>query len=128
MDNNLEQLKEAAVGTETIPNKRTFSPEEKDAMRLAHTDKMILMDAHQEELDAFKKDKGALIKNLAADAKKERKLLKDGFEYQNRECFLIPNHESGKMEYVDAETQEVLFERKLTPDEKQLRIGDMKVA
>lgn len=120
--------KEIAAGTETIPNKRFFTPEEKEQMRIEHTDKLIELDAHEQEIKDLKDSKSPVIKELKTTTKKTRNLLRAGFEYQNRECYLVPNHESGKMEYIDTETSELLFERKLLPAEKQLRITDRKLA
>ena len=122
------ELPPNAVGIETLPFKYQFTPEEREKMRLDHTDKMIECDFQKNELKKVKEEFGRKIKKSDTETFEIRKKLSLGFEFQNRPCYLMPDQELGKMQYVCIDSGEILFERKLTPDERQLNILQKKLA
>lgn len=124
MDTN--QAAEQAHKTETIDHKRFFSEEEIAAMEKEHTNKCVKIDTIEEKIALVKAENAPVLKQLKTDTKSCRKNLKRGFTYEEHECFLVPNFETGMMEFVDQQTGEILQERKLFPDEKQLRLIPIK--
>lgn len=111
-----------AETTEVIKHRRQLSPEEKEQLRKDHTDEMIELDGHLEEIKAVKDEKAPRLKELRGSTKKLRSDIRKGYVEEDRECYLVPDHTAGMMQYIDTETNEVLMERKLMPHEKQLRI------
>lgn len=99
-----------------------FTEDEMNAMRktladttieqaIADDEFAIIRAAHNGE----KKERKAKMKTLLADIRNERAL-------RQVMCDLIPNFETGMMEFYSIETGAKVHERRLKPEEKQLRL------
>lgn len=119
---NTEQAQNTATTKQFIEHKMKFTDDELIAMKEKHTTDCIEIDSLEEKIKAVKDEVGPRIKELKEVSKSTRKNIRRGFEYQDRECFLCPNFTTGMMEFVDCETGEILQERKLFPDERQLKL------
>ena len=117
-----------SVGKETIPYRKQFTAEEIEKMQGDHLRALIAADRLAAELKAIKEVKQAEINELIAGANETRIQVNAGHIILIVEAFLIPNHETGMMEYMNSETDEVIFSRRLTPDEKQIRMNSLRVA
>lgn len=113
---------EYSTPKEKVTAKRYFTEEELNVMVRENTDKLIELDTIEEEIEALKKKHAATQKKLKVESKSLRKLVRAGFVEELRECYLTPNFQSGNMEYTCVQTGELLLERRLRPEEKQLRL------
>lgn len=118
----MKELNQEAVAVETIPHKYKFSDDEIQDMRKEHTDVIIEEEIILDEIKAFREERKLPLKNLKEQSKKLRKHIKNGYEIRDVECSLVPNFETGMMQYISNDTQEIIIERKLQPNEKQYRI------
>lgn len=119
---DITQAHEIANGKESIQHKVVFHPDEIAQMEKDHTQDLIELDTIEEKIAAVKLEHADRIKELKQQTKSARKNIRRGFQYEERECYLCPNYQAGMMEYVDVQTGEILMERKLRPDEKQLKL------
>lgn len=116
-----------SVGKETIPHRKVFSPEEIEKMQGEHTRKLLDADKKCAELKALKAVKQGEIKDIYESALVLRNEIAAGSKAINVECYLVPDFDKGMMNYVDADKDEVVFSRRLTPDERQLRENKLRV-
>ena len=105
---------------EAVRVKRFFSQEELDEKRKTQTNRSIELDDIEDEIKALKQQYAIKIKDIKSMCKGIRGEIKLGYENIERMCYCIPNYTTGMMEYTDCETDAVLMERKLLPEEKQL--------
>lgn len=117
-------LPPGAVGHETIPHKYQFTDNELREKQISVIKNLNKIDSIDKEIKEFVDPKKHDIKMLGLQTASIRNELNMGFEMQERDCFLVPNHESGKMQYIDVETNEVLWERPLMSNERQLSISN----
>lgn len=109
-----------AAGDEIIQHKYQHTADEKQFMTeevLRDTNKAEDIEAELKEYVKEKKDEIAVLR---MNAKKNRTFLRNGFELRDRDCWIIPDAENGQMNYVDKETDEVLWTRRMIPEEKKL--------
>lgn len=124
----MDQIKDDYAPKERVTAKRYFEPEELDVMIRENTQKQIELDVIQEEIDKLKEKHAETQKRLKLESSALRKLIRDGFTEEQRDCYLMPNYTSGNMEYTDVKTGELLFERRLRPEERQLRFQTPKAS
>ncbi len=116
-----EELKLAAVGTETMNVVHRFAPKELDERRKMVTDlsvELMYADEGWEELKAQHNQKVKPIKDALSNTIKE---VGRGFEEKQELVYLIPDQESGMMSYVTADGV-VAHVRPLLPAERQMSI------
>ena len=116
-----EQYVAIAVGFETIPYRKQISEEEIQKMQHDHTVKLLDSDKKETELKAINDEKRGVIKTLREEAKVLRNLIATKAVTMDVEAALVPDHDTGFMNYVNMENDEIVYSRRLTPDEKQLR-------
>lgn len=105
---------------EAVRVKRFFSQEELDEKRKIQTNRSIEVDDLEDEIKSLKQQYTAKIKEIKSMCKGIRSEVKLGYEHIERMCYCVPNYTTGMMEFTDCETDAVLMERKLLPEEKQL--------
>jgi hypothetical protein len=120
MDN--QQQKDLAVGTEAIDYRYDFTKEEIESIRAEHTDKMIEQEIIEDEIKAFRDERAPKIKTLKASGREMRKKIRTGYETRNEQCHLVPDFENSVMQYFSIATGDLVFSRKLRPNEKNLTI------
>lgn len=113
---------ENANGKEVISHKVNFSDDEIAKMKTEHTEQCIEMDTIEETILAVKMLHAERMKELKQLSKSTRKKVKQGFHYIQKECYLVPNFTTGMMQYCEVETGDVIMERKLYPDERQMKL------
>lgn len=117
-----KKLPAGAVGTEKKTIRQFLEPEVLNDMRTGFVAQSQSIADLEEE---FKKEK-AKYKKAIDDKKLEfalnRKILVQGYEDKEMDCALVPDFTAKKMEYVDVDSGEVVYSRKLRPDERQLTL------
>lgn len=119
---NLKEIKEVALGTETRNIRKHFSPDELVGLKEEFFDTDLKLNDKQEELDSIKDTFKEAMKPLKESTAVLRKKIRNRFVDIDYEVYAVANQESGNMEYYSVQDGELMDERKLRPDEKQLRL------
>lgn len=114
-------LEDNSSGSEQMMVKRYFTDEELEQMRVEMTDNSILRYDKQEELKDLTSGLRREIKNYSTLIAEKLKLLKDKYEEQREEVFLLDDQIGGMMYYYAADGT-LVSSRKLLPKERQMRI------
>jgi len=78
--------------------------------------------AKENEIAKLKELLKPRMKELLENAEIRIKTIKDGYIFESVECELVPDFKSGNMNFIDVKTGEIVFNRTLLPNERQLTI------
>lgn len=119
---NLKEIKEVAHATEIRNIRKHFTPDELIGLKEDFFDTDSKLNDKQEELDTVKETFKEAMNPLKEKTKDLRKKIRNRFVDVDHDVFAVANQETGNMEYYSVQNGDLLDERKLRPDEKQLRL------
>ena len=116
---NPSTLKDVAVGFEETDIRHEYSQQELDTIRELFTDESLRRADKEEKFAEIRRAHKAemtliidSIKTLAID-------IRNRYKDTKARCGLVPNFETGMMQYYDENTGELVHTRRLRPDERQ---------
>ncbi|MHB8335809.1 MAG: hypothetical protein ACYDEE_00130 [Ignavibacteriaceae bacterium] len=115
-------IKEIAIAKEERQIRTNFTEEELIEMKDRLFQAVLLRAAKQEAFIESKKEMSEELKDLITQENNLVEEISLGFREESKICFLVDNQESGNMEYY-TEDGELVFTRKLRPDEKQTSLS-----
>lgn len=118
-ETNLRPLPDGAIGQEAVEVTTKFNDEELAAKREDHADLSMQIEDAEEEFKRIKEEHMGSLKILKAKNKTVLHEIRTGRNIRVVNCFKIPNHDAGLMEYVDVDSGEVVDSRRLMPRERQ---------
>lgn len=118
----LSQIKNLATGTENRTIRHQYTEEELVELKHNFFDNDSKLNDKQEELDAIKEQFKFEMKPMKESASDLRKKIRNRFIDRDVHVYAVANQESGRMEYYDTITGEMVEERKLQPSERQIRL------
>lgn len=119
---NKTELQQSATGTESRSIRRFFTEDEIIAFQEKFTTNEILKAETEDELKEIKDEFNLRIKSFKSTSKYLLTNVKNKFVDETREVYLLPNHETGEMEFYDTMTGALVDTRRLRPDEKQSQL------
>ena len=96
-----------------------------DEVAVAANDLAKLLDDYQaleSALASVKADFKAKLEKCDADVRIKARLVRDKYEYRNQECDVEYNHTTLTIKVTRKDTKEVIEERKMTSEEKQMTL------
>lgn len=118
---NIKQIKALSEGLETRTIQENLTEEQKSTMQEVLAENIIQVAVHKDEFDIVKESYNNKIKPLKSRITEITKHLRLGHIERVVECYKMPNHETGMMEYYDEDGQ-LVDERRLFQSERQLRL------
>ena len=113
-----------AISKESLPVKREIDEDELIGIKAEHFDKAMALTMKEEEkkrfVDVINADIKALKKSLQVLTARARR----GYEEELTELYLVPDHDTNRMLYVD-NNRVVQMTRRLRPDEKNATIYEV---
>lgn len=119
---NIQHILDMAVGREVRQVRHDFSEDEMNVLREQFAEVAMHRADEEEAFLLVKKEWKVKLDEVKEEERLKRKLVRDRFFDQERDVALLPNHESGMMEIYDAKSGEMVEERKLRPNERQMNI------
>ena len=107
-----------AVEKTEMPVKVFFSEDEIEKKKAQHFEDSVKLDFAEQEKKEYIREKNQEIKKLKISAAKAMAEVKKGYREESQEVYLVPDFDSGIMEYI-TKSQEVVASRRLRPDEMQ---------
>jgi hypothetical protein len=120
MDN--ERLKNLSVGQEQMPVRTPVGTQERREIDNRFTELAIKIAGFQDKLDLARFEFKTAAKPLQEEMTEILNILRAGYKESKKMCFLVPDYEAGEMQYMDPDTGEVVFTRRLRPEERQMSI------
>lgn len=117
-------LEANCVRQEVFPVKKIFTEEEVNEMRRNYTQNAVEMNKQLEELERKKTEIKAKYKPLLEENKYLLSNIRTGFQEHDQQVYLFDFQEDGQMGYYDG-NGELVYSRKLMPNEKQLNVISM---
>ena len=115
-------IKEIAIAKEERQIRTNFTEEELIEMKDRLFKAVRLRAAKQEAFIESKKEMSEELKDMITQENNLVEQISLGFREESKICFLVDNQESDNMEYYN-EDGELVFTRKLRPDEKQTSLS-----
>lgn len=106
--------------TEVIEYKHVFTEEEKKGLQIALLEALTEIDEKQEEKSSVAATIGAAVKVLVAEQHEIMSKLMQGHEMRHTECRKVIDYENEIVNWVDADTGDVLREDPLQDSDRQL--------
>lgn len=116
-----DELKLMAVRTERRTVVLHFSPQQLTERRKLITDLAIELMKEEDAWREIRTEHEAKVKPLKEKLSLTAREVHRGFEETEAECYLVPDQESGRMDYV-LEDGTIAFSRPLYPEERQLNL------
>lgn len=117
----LGELRHLQEGVEFIKSQKFFQQEELDAMR----EQLFIKEA---EIDNLKTTLAEQTKFLRDKIKSEtlartaiKKIVRQGYQDVDIECYKVPDLQSGMMGFYSVDTGDLVTSRRLLPEERQMR-------
>jgi hypothetical protein len=118
---NIEELKLMSVGTETMSVIHRFSPKQLDERRKMVTDLSIDLMVHDDEWKEARAAHDEIVKPIREQLANTIKEASRGFEEKKETVYLIPDQETGVMNFI-TEDGTVAHIRPLLPSEHQMSL------
>jgi hypothetical protein len=119
----LEQLKNSADRLEIFSYPRELSNGEIQELQSHLSQDMIFVDKEDQKLKVSKEVFKAATKPVKQNIAKNLQMIRSQVEEVTEDVFLLKDIEEGKMGYYSKEGK-LVFERNLSPDERQYSIQD----
>lgn len=113
-------MKELSIGTEKFMHTHRFSEDELNELKTKYSDDSIAIKTKEEELTALKESLAPRIKELKKSSALSLNDIRNGFRREERQCYLVPDYDAQTVSYTCVNTGEVLYTRKMLPQERQL--------
>jgi len=120
------QLKGGNVDTEFSNEycRYTFSEDEKKEIASDMAQKVGELQRLEDELKAVKSDFKSQIDRVQAEVNNSATKINNGYEMRLIKCEVVKDYTKMTIRYIRTDTQETTKERKLTEDERQMRIDE----
>lgn len=109
---------------ETITVQKEFNEEEMQALHEQHSNQTLAINRKDEKFKDVKAEWSAEIKELKKEASDTLVNISKGYQELEVECCVVPNPEAKEMDYVDNNTGEIHYRRKMTREERQMHINE----
>ena len=123
----LQILKDNAESTEAFTYQKELSAEEIALAKDKYAQNGIILQQLDEELALIKEDFAARMKPKKLESKEFLERIKHGAETVTETVYLIADQQTGDMNYYNTEG-DMVYSRKLMPQEKQTRMAVLKKA
>ena len=102
----------------------TFSEDEKKEIASDMAQKVGELQRLEDELKAVKSDFKSQIDRVQAEVNNSATKINNGYEMRLIKCEVVKDYTKMTIRYIRTDTQETTKERKLTEDERQMRIDE----
>lgn len=113
---------EISEGTEQIGFKKYFTPEEIAGKKDFIVKNLTELSELDNQLSSVKSQYKAKIENLESANVTNVRHVNDGFEHVKKYCYIVRDDVNQVIQYVDPDDGEVVAERPMKQEEKQLRM------
>ncbi len=117
----IQYLKDTCVKTETFTYPKQLTDEELELEKHNYTQNAITIEIADKKLQEAKEIHKANTKPVKEDMKTQITKIRSGIEEVTEPVYLLDDQDEGKMGYYNAKG-ELVYERLLMQDERQLRI------
>jgi hypothetical protein len=94
----------------------------KKAQRVAHLHREVQM--IEDDIKAYKKTRMVELDSKQAQALELLEKIRLGYEYVSIECFVVRDYEESEVYFIRTDTCELIRQRPMNSDEKQMEIED----
>lgn len=119
---DIRQIKSLSEGTEERTIRTDFSEPELLEIKDSLSGLVVRLDVIEDEFKEVKADYKGKMDPIKQSIKTRASQIRKGYEERVVDCYKIPNHESGMMEYYDNDGI-LVDERRLFQSERQLRMS-----
>lgn len=120
------QLPADALGKETIQHRHQYTAEELAAKKEEVISILNQIEKREKEMKDFCDPLKHQNKLKTQELMEVRTSINVGFQMEERECFLIPDFTNKSIQYLSVDTNELLWERPMRPDERQYAMADLR--
>lgn len=114
------RILESNYKSENMNYQKPLTPDEVETRQAGLSKNSIKLFEHNEDLKKIKEDFKKKMEPLVTENYVFIKELKTGHMEVNGEVFMVPDYDSNMMEFIDP-AGEMVFSRRLLPEERQLR-------
>lgn len=119
---NTIDLRDQSVGKESRPVRHQYTEDELNALREQFATVALALDDEAEAFKLVREEFKARIKPKEQERRELAGQVRHRYRDETIECYLVPDFDSGMMEFIAIATGEKVDERRLRPDERQMNI------